>query len=543
MARPSLAAAPGEQPPRALIFAGGGLRLSYQAGAALALEEAGLRFTHFEGTSGGGVNLAMLLSGLTPAEMCERWRTVPIFDFLSPMPLSRYVRHRSAVALGGSSAIRRRAFPHLGVNYARIRQAEVGDAWFNLYNFDLKSTEAVPHTEMDEDALVAGLSLPGLLPPVQRGEYLYLDAGFVRDADPIEAVRRGARELWILWALGDTPTYLGGPLHLYVQTLEASAVGTLHEDIRWLAEINERIEAGETVYGHREPIRLHFIRPERPLPLDPELYTGRIDHATLVAMGYADASRYLAEMQSEGVPLRPEVTRMKPHAVGLTFRETMAGPFTLGVTDPREGAAAAGNHRLAMHASVTIESMDEFVAHEERPGRLTGRVDFTPWGKGIPAVDGVFNLFAPSDDPDLKLMVYELALRHEGRPYYLAGRKEVRSDHHGLDLWSDTTTLYTTLHEGESKDGPVIGSGVLSLGPDDLARLLTTVRVTGSTSAADTTRTIAQFGQFFMGELWDTYGAPYFQKRPLWRKVTGAAGSLFGLARSAAGGVAGRLRR
>jgi len=542
MSRPSLAADPSTgdaEPRRALLFAGGGLRLSYQAGAALALEEAGLRFTHFEGTSGGGINLAMLLSGLTPTEMCERWRTVPIFDFLSVMPLGRYLRHRTAVALGSSEGMRRRAFPHLGIDYRRIRSAEVGDAWFNVYNFDLKETEFVPHTDMDEDALVAGLSLPGVLPPVRRGPHLYLDAGFIRDAHPIEAVRRGAQEVWVLWALSDVPTYLGGPLHLFVQTLEGSAVGTLHEDLRWLAEINERIERGETVYGHTKPIRLHFIRPERPLPLDPEIYAGSVDHATLVAMGYADASRYLAEMEPGGMPLRPEVTRMKPHALGLTFRETMAGPFSLGATDPRAGAASPGAARLAMHAAVAIDSMDEFVTHEEHPGRLIGRVDFEPWGQNIPAVDGVFNLFAPAETPGLKLMVYELALRHEGRSYYLAGRKEVRSDHHGLDLWNDTTTLYTTLHEGDSKDGPVIGAGVLSLGPADLTRLLSTVRVVGSTSTMESTRTIAQFGQFFMGELWESYGAPFFQPRSWRQRLTGGA-------RAAASGVrdlVGRFRR
>ena len=29
------------------------------------------------------MNLAMLLSGLSPAEMCSRWRTLPVQDFVS----------------------------------------------------------------------------------------------------------------------------------------------------------------------------------------------------------------------------------------------------------------------------------------------------------------------------------------------------------------------------------------------------------------------------------------------------------------------------
>lgn len=37
---------------RALILPGGGMRVAYQAGAVQALHEAGLRFSHADGTSG-----------------------------------------------------------------------------------------------------------------------------------------------------------------------------------------------------------------------------------------------------------------------------------------------------------------------------------------------------------------------------------------------------------------------------------------------------------------------------------------------------------
>ncbi len=50
---------------RALILPGGGLRLSYAAGVMDELFKHGLTFSHMDGTSGGSLNLAMLLSGLT----------------------------------------------------------------------------------------------------------------------------------------------------------------------------------------------------------------------------------------------------------------------------------------------------------------------------------------------------------------------------------------------------------------------------------------------------------------------------------------------
>src|SRR6266700_7844631 len=90
---PHLAPAEGSNgPKRALILAGGGMRVAYQAGVIRALAEADLRFAHADGTSGGTINLAMLFSGLSPVEMCERWRTLKVHDFVHFMPFEAYLK-------------------------------------------------------------------------------------------------------------------------------------------------------------------------------------------------------------------------------------------------------------------------------------------------------------------------------------------------------------------------------------------------------------------------------------------------------------------
>lgn len=191
---------------------------------------------------------------------------------------------------------------------------------------------------------------------------------------------------------------------------------------------------------------------------------------------------------------------------GVTFRETMEGSFALGETDPRAGrerGKATGN-TLAIHCTVTIDDIRRFVSEPDHAGKLSGHVDFTPFGEQIPASAGVFNLFRPSESPGLKLMVYELAFEHEGRPFYLAGRKEVQDDR-SVDLWSDTTTLYTRLHQGTDTSGEVVGAGILSLGPTDLVRLVSTLRATGAASKAEEAETLTLFGRFFLGELWGSY--------------------------------------
>ncbi|XKE44914.1 hypothetical protein LG302_16275 [Halomonas organivorans] len=188
---------------------------------------------------------------------------------------------------------------------------------------------------------------------------------------------------------------------------------------------------------------------------------------------------------------------------GIAFEETMQGGFALGETEPAEGAAAGrrAGTRLAMHAAVAIDDLAAFVADPEHPGRLAGRIDFPPLGVDLAAPTGVFRLFSPArGDGGGRRMVYELAFTADGDAYYLAGEKRVHDDP-GPDLWRDTTTLYTRLHRGEDAAGEVVGAGILELGVPQLTALLTTLRVTGDGDA----RTLATFGGFFFGELWDLY--------------------------------------
>ena len=142
-------------------------------------------------------------------------------------------------------------------------------------------------------------------------------------------------------------------------------------------------------------------------------------------MGYADASNSISNMKPEGLPLQPEITHMPDPTVGITFRETMAGGFTLGETDPKLGALkghAAGNI-MAMHATVTIQDLERFLADPATPVSSTGRSTSPRSVKTFPAKTGLFNLFSPTDQPKLELMVYELGFAHGGQDYYLSREK------------------------------------------------------------------------------------------------------------------------
>ena len=197
---------------------------------------------------------------------------------------------------------------------------------------------------------------------------------------------------------------------------------------------------------------------------------------------------------------------MMDQPVGLMFREKMAGDFALGETDPIRGQSKgqATGSKLAMYATVQISDLHRFIADSTHTGSITGHIDFPPFGIKLPAKTGVFNLFSPTENPKLKLMIYELGFEHQGQDYYLAGQKEVRDDP-GIDLWKDTTTLLTRLHRGSDKAGPVIGAGILTLDIIELKNLLATTQVLNAPSATAQAKAIAEFGRFFLGELWETY--------------------------------------
>lgn len=197
---------------------------------------------------------------------------------------------------------------------------------------------------------------------------------------------------------------------------------------------------------------------------------------------------------------------MASSTVGITFRETMAGGFNLGSTDTAQGeqAGKAAGCTMSMNATIGIQDLRRFIADPGHLGGLSGSIDFAPLGLSMASTSGVFNLFSPTDNPKLKLMVYEMGFRAQGKDYYLAGQKDVQ-EHPVYELWKDTTTLYSLLHEGEDKSGKVVGAGILSLGLEALVKMCLAMRATDAASPLEAAQALTDFGHFFLGELWDTY--------------------------------------
>ncbi|SHN30325.1 Predicted acylesterase/phospholipase RssA, contains patatin domain [Cyclobacterium lianum] len=284
----------------ALVLAGGGMRVAYQAGILKAMEEEGLRFAHVDGTSGGIFNAAMLASGHGTVHMMDVWKSLPVKYFASLANLKEYFTPWKLKGLGDADSIRRKVLPHFGVNVNTMHQLDL-PVTFSLCNFTNKTVQAISAREIDERHLLAGVSLPILMPALKVGADWYIDAVWIKDANLMEAVRRGAEEIWLVWAIGNYPSYLNGALHQYVHSIEMSANGALWEEFQQIQLINRAIAHDDSPYGQRKTIKIHIIKPDFPLPLDPELFFGKITSRDLINMGYQDAKNYFLKQQSEAV--------------------------------------------------------------------------------------------------------------------------------------------------------------------------------------------------------------------------------------------------
>jgi hypothetical protein len=306
---------------RSLILAGGGVRLAYHAGVLIALEEAGLSFDHVDGTSGGIFGTAMLASGITPKDAALRWRKLNLDGFLSALPLKKYRNLADLPAIGSAEGIRKKIFPSLGIDVKKINANTTFKATFNVCNFSHKSIESITNEAVTEDYLIAGMSLPIFMPAVKINNDWYTDAVWIKDCNMTGAVNGGAQELWLVWCIGNTHNFLNGSFNQYVHMIEISANGGVFTEIDRLRTANaDRIQKG------LKPIDLHIIKPEYPLPLDPDFLFNKINADTLINMGYADTKQYLTDKKvfADTEPVY-HATAMTTFSATVHFRQQFYG--------------------------------------------------------------------------------------------------------------------------------------------------------------------------------------------------------------------------
>ena len=96
---------------RALILAGGGLKVAFQAGVLQVwLDEAKLTFSHADGRSGGTFNLAMYCQHMSGRQIADNWRNLRPLKGVSPN-WRQYLKGPYASSLLTLDGYRRHVFP------------------------------------------------------------------------------------------------------------------------------------------------------------------------------------------------------------------------------------------------------------------------------------------------------------------------------------------------------------------------------------------------------------------------------------------------
>lgn len=200
-----------------------------------------------------------------------------------------------------------------------------------------------------------------------------------------------------------------------------------------------------------------------------------------------------------------------PAKLGIQFTEAMRGYLSTKVKDDYERAAQQAQQddsRFEFTLTIISGDLDLMLTDPAHKARMVGSVTASSLSaEPLTVTEGEFNLFVV--DPNrvgTRQMRYRMKLTsEEGKIYYFEGFKVVHDDP-GFDAWSDTTTLYITVYDGQSAAAPVLGKGILKILPEAFMRQMTTMRINNADGVKERLAALARFGRFFGGVLFETYG-------------------------------------
>ncbi len=194
-------------------------------------------------------------------------------------------------------------------------------------------------------------------------------------------------------------------------------------------------------------------------------------------------------------------------SIGLTLKESLTGFVAMGCVEPAAGheqGEQAGT-ALTMTVEISIESVARFIRDPDHVASLTGTVDYGPTGGVRPIDSGTFNVFVVDPTTGERQMVYRvLFTTATGQRLCLCGRKHVRDDP-GFDVLSDLTTLFVTLHAGDTPNDQVVGAGQILFKLTSAPKMLASMKATGTKKFTESIGAKIAFLSFALGQVRDEY--------------------------------------
>ncbi len=201
----------------------------------------------------------------------------------------------------------------------------------------------------------------------------------------------------------------------------------------------------------------------------------------------------------EGKAAIRNLVKEHPEAMspGMAFTETMAGHISATgchhrpcghaerIRDDYVNGAAWGqseDSKCSFKLTVTTDNLHRMIDDPQHRSHITGEVLVSAIASDpLPVREGTFRLLvANPDKAESWKMLYDMVLEGPNGPIHFHGFKTLEQRGQGSgqsDPWTDLTTLFVTLRQGEDENGELIGRGVLKLGIDEFMRQLTTITV------------------------------------------------------------------
>lgn len=200
--------------------------------------------------------------------------------------------------------------------------------------------------------------------------------------------------------------------------------------------------------------------------------------------------------------------------LGIEFTTEMNGYFSKSVTNAKtpedfhkaEKLGKQEGNDIGFKLTAYIDSVDKFVIEPAHDARAEGHIKMGSMKQMVE--QGRFNLFIKDPQIHTKRMLFSLQFfGDDGQPCLLDGYKEMRDDPDVdiWEIWKDYTTLFITIHKGNTTRDPVLGQGIVRIHLHDITRQLATIRVRNGSNVKTAFSVKNKFTSFFFGELYETY--------------------------------------
>ena len=275
---------------RALVLSGGGGRGAYHVGVYKYLEEQGWQPDIVVGTSIGAVNGAMIVSGMSAAEIEREWRalTTDQIHKFRLNPLEYFERPSLLDTSPWAETLERQ------ISFHKVRTSPIV---FRVTATDIKrgKVRLFRNEEITVRHILASCSIPVVYPWTEIDGVIYWDGAVTANTPLSPAIDEGAEEIYVVLLAPPGARELPAPDNMAnaaAHAFDLALLASFEADQKQVEKVNRRVTEGRDRSGHH-PVQLRVIAPSENISAAWILSYKPEQTDYLIKLGYEDARRML----------------------------------------------------------------------------------------------------------------------------------------------------------------------------------------------------------------------------------------------------------